>query len=286
MPPIDAKTQLFGVIGNPVAHSLSPVMHNAALAAMDYPAVYLAFQVNAAAGAAAAMRALNIKGMSVTIPHKVDIMPYLDDIDPLARAIGAVNTVINRNGRLLGTNTDCHGAMTALEEHTTLKNKPAALLGAGGAARAIGFGLLEAGARVTVFNRGIERGQALADSLGAPFYPLDQFGDHPADIVINTTSVGMTPNTAAMPVAAETLAAHMVVMDIVYNPLETALLRAARARGCTTIDGVAMFVHQGVRQLALWTDRQPPVAVMRQAVLNALTASGPHDTPLTKMQRL
>jgi shikimate dehydrogenase len=282
MPTIDAKTRLFGVIGNPVTHSLSPVMHNAALAAMDYPAVYLAFQVHAAAGAAAAMRALNIKGLSVTIPHKVDIMPYLDEIDPLARAIGAVNTVVNRNGRLLGTNTDCHGALAALEEHTTLKNRSAALLGAGGAARAVGFGLLDAGARVTVFNRGIQRGRALADSLGVPFYPLDQFGDHPMDIVINTTSAGMTPLTTAMPVAAETLAARMVVMDIVYNPLETALLRTARARGCTTIDGVAMFVHQGVRQLALWTDRQPPVAVMRQAVLNALTAAESCNDPLKK----
>jgi shikimate dehydrogenase len=282
MAQIDAKTRLFGVIGNPVAHSLSPVMHNAAFAAMDYPAVYLAFQVDDAAAAAAAVRTLNIKGLSVTIPYKIGIMAHLDTIDPLALKIGAVNTVVNRNGRLHGTNTDCHGAMAALEEKTDPRNRPAALLGAGGAARAVGFGLIEAGARVTVFNRGRERGQALADNLGVPFYPLEQFAEHPADIVINTTSVGMTPHAAATPVAAEALAPHMVVMDIVYNPLHTALLQAARAKGCATIDGVAMFVHQGMRQLSLWTRRQPPEAVMRQAVLDALMTAGAPSGPLDR----
>jgi shikimate dehydrogenase len=151
--PIDARTRLFGVIGNPVGHSLSPVMHNAALRAMGYPAVYLAFQVSDPANALAGMRALQIRGLSVTIPHKIAVMDYLDEIDLPARNIGAVNTVVNRNGRLLGFNTDCYGAVAALKERTGLEGKQVAVLGAGGAARAIAFGLAAEGARVTLYNR-------------------------------------------------------------------------------------------------------------------------------------
>ena len=270
---IDSRTQLFGVIGNPVGHSLSPTMHNAALQAMAYPGVYLAFQVADVHGALAGVRALNISGLSVTIPHKVAVMEGLDEIDDLARHIGAVNTVVNRSGYLMGFNTDCFGAVAALKEKTGLQGRQVALLGAGGAARAIGFGLLAEGARVTVYNRSVTRGRQLAQALQVGFMPLERFGSGAAEIVINTTAVGMLPNRDVMPVPPETLQAGMLVMDIVYNPLDTKLLKAARSQGCTAIDGVSMFVLQGARQLKLWTGQPAPVEIMRQAVLKALAAT-------------
>jgi shikimate dehydrogenase len=273
-PAIDARTRLFGVIGAPVAHSLGPAMHNAALRAMGYPAVYMAFHVTDPAGAITGMRSLGIGGLSVTIPHKVAVMDHLDEMDDAARRIGAVNTVVHRDGRLIGFNTDCFGAVAALKEQTGLAGKTVALVGAGGAARAVGFGLIAEGARVALVNRGAERGRSLARALNADYYPLAQAGQAGAEILINTTSVGMTPDTDRSPVPARALKAGMVVMDIVYNPLETRLLADAREAGCTTIDGVAMFVYQGARQLELWTGQAPPVAVMRQAVLEALARRG------------
>lgn len=269
-PTITTQTTLFGVIGDPVGHSLGPAMHNAALKAMGYPAVYLAFHVTDVAGAITAVRSLKISGLSVTIPHKVAVMGCLDEIDDLARQIGAVNTVVNRDGCLEGVNTDCFGAVSALAEKTDLVDKSVAVLGAGGAARAVGFGLAAKGARLTILNRNVERGQKLAQDLRAGFAPLAEFDQCQADIVVNTTSVGMTPHAEALPIPAQALAAHMVVMDIVYNPLETALIGAARAKGCEVVDGLAMFVYQGVRQLELWTGQKAPMEIMRQAVLDAL----------------
>lgn len=268
---INTQTRLFGVIGNPVAHSLGPTMHNAALQAMDYPAVYLAFHVEDPAGAVTAVRALNIGGLSVTIPHKVAIMDHLDNVDSLAERIGAVNTVVNDNGCLTGYNTDCYGAMAGLKEKTGLKGKRAALIGAGGAARAVGFGLREEGAAVVVYNRSEERGKALAQVMGADFRPWQDLGKmDDIDIIVNTTSVGMVPNTNASPMPEEALRERMVVMDIVYTPLSTQLLQQAEAKGCRTIDGLTMFILQGARQLELWTGRPAPVDIMRRAVEAAL----------------
>jgi len=249
-------------------------MHNAALQAMGYPAVYLAFKVDDPAGAVTAVRALGLGGLSVTIPHKVSIMDHLDQIDPLARQIGAVNTVVNRSGVLTGYNTDCYGAMAALKEKTGLTGKRAVILGAGGAARAVGFGLKSEGAQVVIYNRNADRGRALAKALDAEFRPwedlvdLRDLGDAAldADLVINTTSVGMVPNVEDSPLPDKALARHMVVMDIVYTPLETRLLRNAGAAGCLTVDGLTMFILQGVRQLQLWTGQQPPMTTMRQSV--------------------
>jgi shikimate dehydrogenase len=246
-------------------------MHNAALAAMGYPAVYLAFQVTDPAAALAAVRALHIGGLSVTIPHKVAVMDGLDEIDPLALRIGAVNTIVNQQGRLLGLNTDCFGAVAALKEKTRLRDKQAAVIGAGGAARAVAFALASEGSRVTLYNRTAAHAKTLARALGVPYFGLDRFGRKHSDIVVNTTSVGMSPKIDELPVPAETLEAGMVVMDIVYNPLRTALLRAAAHKQCVAIDGAAMFVHQGARQLELWTGRAAPVDVMRRSVLKVLS---------------
>jgi shikimate dehydrogenase len=270
MPSISTQTQMFGIMGRPIGHSLSPIMHNAAFDHLAYPGVYLAFEVSDVVGALAGMRALNVKGFSVTIPHKTAVMAYLDDIDEPAAGIGAVNTVLNKNGRLIGTNTDCHGAITALSAVTALSGMRVAVLGAGGAARAVGFGLKQEKALVTLYNRSIEKGAALAGDLGIGFAPLAEFDGRDTDILINTTSVGMMPDVAATPIRPATLHAGMVVMDIVYNPLQTRLLTTARRQGCITIDGVAMFVHQGARQFELWTGLPAPVDVMRRAVLAVL----------------
>ncbi len=272
--PIDAATTLYGVFGDPVAHSLSPAMHNAAFAALGVNSVYLAFGSPEIAPCTAAMRTLGFGGASVTIPHKVAIMPLLDEIDASARRIGAVNTVVNRGGRLLGSNTDAHGALQALRAHTEITGRTAVVVGAGGAARAVAFGLKDAGGRVTVVNRSAARGEALAQRVGADFRPLAEAVGLSCEILVNTTPIGMARFGDALPVPAALLQPGMVVMDIVYTPLKTPLLAAAAARGCRTIPGTAMFVLQGARQFELWTGRSAPTEVMTAAVHAALAAGG------------
>ena len=267
---IDANTSLFGLIGNPVAHSLSPVMHNQAFAATGCNAVYLAFCVSDPGAAIKSLKALNVRGLSVTLPHKVAVMEYLDDIDQTAASIGAVNTIANHNGKLTGYNTDCQGAINALQNRTTLDGKSVAIIGAGGAARAIGFGLATDAGRLTILNRTRQSGERLAADLQAEFLPLDECQPKRYDILINTTPVGMYPNTAATPIAKQALSNEMVVMDIVYHPLNTRLLKEAADKGCLTINGVDMFVFQGAQQFELWIGKKAPVEVMRQAVLQAL----------------
>lgn len=267
---IDAHTSLFGVIGNPVAHSLSPLMHNQAFAATGCNAVYLAFCVSDPGAALKSIKALNVKGLSVTLPHKVAVMQYLDDIDQTAASIGAVNTVVHRNGKLMGHNTDCQGAIQALQTQTTIDGKSVAIIGAGGAARAIGFGLATAAKCLTILNRTRKSGERLAADLQAEFLPLDACQPNRYDILINASPVGMHPHTAATPIAKQALSREMVVMDIIYNPLNTRLLEEAAAVGCRTISGLDMFVFQGALQFEMWTGKQAPVEVMREAVLQAL----------------
>jgi shikimate dehydrogenase len=267
---IDANTSLFGLIGNPVAHSLSPVMHNQAFAATGCNAVYLAFRVSDPRAALESIKALSVKGLSVTLPHKVAVMDDLDDIDPTAAKIGAVNTIVNRNGKLMGYNTDCQGAIDALQTRTTIDGKSVAIIGAGGAARAIGFGLMAAAKRLTILNRSRRSGEQLAAELQAEFLPLDERPANRYDILINTTPVGMHPNTDATPIAKQALSKDMVVMDFVYNPLKTRFLRDAVDKGCLTVNGLDMFVLQGAHQFELWTGKKAPLEVMRAAVLKAL----------------
>ena len=264
---INGTTELYGIIGNPVAHSLSPAMHNAAFAALDLNKVYLPFAVHDVPQAIAGLRALGIRGASVTVPHKQAVIPHLDAIDPVAAKIGAVNTLILDGGSLKGLNTDWLGANRALAEKLALPGKRVLVLGAGGSARAIGFGLLEAGAEVALASRTPEKGQALARELGCDWFPLAQAQKQSADALVNATSVGMTPGETATPIGQKALARFPVVMDIVYAPLETRLLREAAAAGCQVVDGLAMLLYQGVAQFELWTGRTAPVAVMRQALL-------------------
>jgi shikimate dehydrogenase len=269
---IDAHTSLFGVIGNPVAHSLSPIMHNRAFATTGTNAVYLAFRVTDLDSAIKGIKALNVKGVSVTVPHKIAVMEYLDDVEETAVKIGAVNTIVHDRGKLIGYNTDWFGAIEALRTRTSIEGKSVALIGAGGAARAIGFGLKSAGGRLTILNRSRTTGEHLAGELQADFLPLEACQPGRYDVLINTTPVGMHPDTAATPIANKELSPEMVVMDIVYNPLETRFLKEADATGCRTINGVDMFVFQGAQQFELWTGQKAPVEVMRRAVLEALKA--------------
>jgi shikimate dehydrogenase len=256
---------LFAVFGNPVVHSLSPVMHNAAFGATGFNGVYAAIRVRDIRLAVAGLRSLGFRGASITLPHKEAVMACLDYIDPRARRIQAVNTVVNEGGTLKGFNTDWAGALKALEEKVPAAGKRVAVIGAGGAARAVAHGLQSAGGTVTIFNRSAEKGSALAAELGAEFRPLDRFDGQGVEILINTTSVGMAPQTEESPVARETLRPGMAVMDIVYTPLRTRLLRDAQAAGCATIDGLAMLVRQGALQFELWTGLEAPVDIMRMA---------------------
>ncbi len=267
---IDTGTALYCVLGDPVAHSLSPVMHNRAFAHSHLNAIYLAFKVTDLEAALTSIRSLGIKGASITLPHKSRVMEFLDETDKAAADIGAVNTIINANGRLIGKNSDSSGAMDALQEQTIIERKRVLILGAGGAARAIGFGIHGSGGTVTITNRSAEKGKKLAADLGGAFLPFRDMPDGRFDILINTTPVGMHPGIDASPVPLELLKSEMVVMDIVYNPLETRLLKEASRIGCKTIDGLAMFVNQGARQFEWWTGEKAPVAVMKQAVMDCL----------------
>jgi len=245
-------------------------MHNRALAETGENAVYLAFSVKDIAKGVEAVRTLGIRGVSVTLPHKVAVMDFLDEVEETALRIGAVNTLVNRNGKLLGYNSDSIGSLRALEAATPIKDRRVLVVGAGGAARAVAFAVKTAGGRITVANRSQDRGQALAADLGAAFVPLAEVGDAVCDILINTTSVGMIPKDHEIPVPGEVLRKQMVVMDIVYRPLKTLLLRQAEEKGCLTVDGLEMFVQQGACQFEWWTGKTAPAASMREAVLNAL----------------
>ena len=262
----------FAVFGNPVGHSLSPIMHTAAFAATAFNGVYVAVPVQDIRPAVAGLRALGFRGASITIPHKESVMACLDEVEDTARLIRAVNTIVNANGRLQGYNTDFSGAIRALKDKTPLTGRAVAILGAGGAARAVAFGILAEGGRVTIFNRAAERGKKLADELKAEFRLLPEFKADPYEIMVNTTPVGMTPRADDTPIPVEKLRPGLVVMDIVYNPLKTRLLREAACAGCTTIDGLSMFVHQGARQFELWTGMKAPVDIMRMTVEAELAA--------------
>lgn len=271
---IDGHTHLFGIIGDPVEHSLSPAMHNAAFAHLGLNGIYVPMRPTDLADGFRGLRSLGFIGVSVTVPFKVAIMDFLDAIDPVARKIGAVNTLVfARAGatvRCTGHNTDWLGANRALAEAIDPAGRTVLVLGAGGAARAVGFGLIEAGARVLLANRTEAKGRELADQMGCRFIPAAELAQVRADALINTTSVGMAPHADTIPIDPELLPRFRVVMDIVYAPLATRLLREAAARGCRTIDGLTMLQYQGAAQFTLWTGREAPHAVMRQALLDAL----------------
>lgn len=276
----------YGVMGDPVEHSLSPPMHAAAYESTGVEATYLRFRVGegdvkeAVQGASA----LNLSGLNVTVPHKgtVAALPFVE-LGETAERIGAVNTLDfgggdgeddseggGENGVVRGYNTDASGALRALERKTDVSGKEVALVGAGGAARAVAFAVVEEGATVEIINRTPERAEKLADEVRevgeATAHPLDELDDvvPDADVVVNATTVGMEEDVS--PIPTDALRPHHVVLDAVYTPLETRLLRDAGEAGATTVDGAWMLVYQGAEAFEIWTGKKAPVEKMNAAL--------------------
>jgi len=269
---VTGTTETYGIIGSPVHHSLSPEMHNASFQELSMDCVYIPLPTSNIADGVAGLKAMGFKGVSVTIPFKQDVIPFVDVLDPVAEKIGAVNTLSFRenekfSGKIVyGYNTDWIGANQTLEEKIGLKGSRVLIMGAGGSARAIGFGLLEAGAVVMITNRTESKGRALAEQLGCAFYRMDEIRQLKADALVNATSVGMVPTIEKTPLPANLLPNFSVVMDIVYAPLRTRLLIEAEAAGCQIVDGLKMLLYQGAAQFKLWTGREAPLDVMREVL--------------------
>jgi len=276
--PINGTTKLYGILGHPVGHSLSPAMHNAALPVMGINGVYVPLDVLDIAAAIHGLRTLGFVGLSVTVPYKEAVMACIDVIDPLAMKIGAVNTLLLERKAdeseliVRGFNTDWQGSNLALAEKMKLAGSRVLVIGAGGAAKGVCFGLVEAGAEVLITNRTEQKGRDLADWLGCTFVGQDQLKAVQADALVNTTSVGMTPDVDGLAIDPALLSRFGVVMDIVYAPQRTRLLKAAEQVGCRTVDGLAMLQFQAAAQLEIWTGKQAPLAVLRQALLDELNA--------------
>lgn len=263
---ISARTALCGIVLHPAGHTRSPAMHNAAFCALGLDALYVAFDVapEGLAEAVSGARALGVRQLAVSIPHKEAVVSLVDEVDERARRIGAVNTATLHGGRWVGSNTDWIGAVRALERVAPLDGRSAVVLGAGGAARAVVYGLQERGARVTVLNRTPQRARELADALGADGAgPLSDLPGLRHDVLVNTTSVGLGGDDS--PVSADAMRAGSVVMDAVYDPAQTRLLRDAESRGATPVSGKWMLVYQAAEQLRLWSGMEAPIDVMADA---------------------
>lgn len=266
---IDAKTKLCAVIGNPVLHSLSPVIHNAAIAHHKLNAIFLAFAICDIKQALEAMRSLGIRAFSVTIPYKEAIVPYLDSIEGEAQSLGNVNTVVNQNGILKGYNTDIDGVRLSLRG-VVIKNKSVLLIGAGGVAKTIAYVIHRRGGRVHIINRDIVQARRLAQRYRGDVSPLENIEDVIATvaphIIINATPVGMGNLEGKSLVPGRLLRKDFVVYDVIYNPLKTKLIRDAERTGCKTITGLQLFLGQGARQFELWSGRRAPREVMEKAL--------------------
>lgn len=278
---LTGSTQVFGVLGYPVGHSLSPAMHNAALRALGLDAVYVPFTVRPEdlPQALRGLAALNVRGVNVTIPHKEAAFRLVDEALDEAAAIRAVNTIAVESGRLIGHNTDVYGFLAPLHEvGIGLEGARAVVIGAGGAARAVVSALARAGSKLTVVNRTEERAVNLVRELGGADSEVLAVGSAAlrarlaeAALVVNATSAGMEPHTETLPpVPLECLSRECVVYDLVYRPEVTGLLRFALERGCRTVGGLPMLVHQGARALRIWTGMEPPVEVMMEAARAAI----------------
>ena len=267
---IDARTRVYGVVGNPIGHSLSPAMQNAGFAARRMNAVYLPFLVRELRDFLASIEPLGMAGFSVTLPHKERILDELDGCDPLAQKIGAVNTVIVRGGgRLYGYNTDYVGVLQSLERRMPLRGSRVLIIGAGGAARAVAFALTEAGSAVCVWARRAARAKSLARAVGGEAVVRWRLGRDFFDAIVNATPVGMYPHGGKSPLDAHELNCRLV-FDTIYRPRKTRLLEMAEGRGIDTISGVEMFLAQGAAQWQIWTGERAPVVAMRRSVEAAL----------------
>lgn len=267
---LSRRTRVYGVIGDPIQHSLSPQLQNAGFQARRIDAVYLPFRVSALRDFLHAIGPLGIAGFSVTLPHKERIVDFLDGCDPLAAAIGAVNTVVVRaGGKLVGYNTDYVGVLRALERRMPLLGSRVLLFGAGGAARAVAFALAQAGSAVCVCARRASRAAALARAVRGHAIPRPHLQREFFDAIVNATPVGMHPRAGRSALAAHELNCR-VVFDLIYRPRATRLLQLAARRGIETVSGFEMFVSQGTAQWEIWTGERAPVEIMRRAALRVL----------------
>jgi shikimate dehydrogenase len=266
---------IFALFGNPVVQSLSPLMHRAALKQMGFDGHYVPLCIRHLPSAVQGLRGMDIRGVSVTLPFKTEIMEYLDDLDDASLRIGAVNTIVNDHGRLTGYNTDWQGLIRSLKEHIDVEGRTVVILGAGGTARAALYGVIREGGHPVIVNRTDQKGRELARDWGCPYESLGNIGKVKADILINTSPVGMWPDVEDMPVDGGALKRFAWVVDVIYNPLKTKLLQEAEKAGRRTLSGLDMFVYQGAEQLRLWTGQAPPQDLMRQVVRDRLrSASG------------
>jgi shikimate dehydrogenase len=269
---INTDTKICCLIGNPVEHSLSPLIHNAGYQALGLNYAYVSFRVSDIKRAIEGLRGLGIRGASITIPHKTKAIKYIDKIDPTAEEIGAINTIVNDGGILTGYNTDGDGAIQALEEVTTLKDKKAVLVGGGGGALAIACGLKKKGVKLVVLNRTEEKARKLAEKVNAEgsggLSRLSEISS--ADILINATPLGMPPETGRSIIPKDLLHNRLTVFDIVYNPRDTRLLIEARERGCAVVYGYKMLLYQAVKQFELFTGLKGPLPAMESALTQAL----------------
>jgi shikimate dehydrogenase len=280
---ITGKTSVFGIIGDPVDHSLSPGMHNAAFDSIGLDHIYVPFHVKTEEleDAINGARAMGIRGLNVTIPHKTEVIKYLDYLDIAAGLIGAVNTIEFGENGAVGHNTDGIGAIRAIEDVTRVKGKKIMVLGAGGAARAISFQLLLSEAKsLVISNRTIEKAQELRDDLVEKLDEeviITDLGSElekeieDTDILINTTPIGMYPHITHKPlVTADKMHKGLIVNDIVYNPLKTGLILEAEKAGVKTISGIKMLMYQGIESFRIWTGIEPPVEVFKSALMNEM----------------
>ncbi len=282
---VNSTTRLCCLIGHPVAHSVSPQMHNAAFKALGLDYVYLAFDVekNKLKTAVDGLRALGAAGFNVTIPHKVSIVEYLDGLDGKAEKAGTVNTVVLENDLFIGYNTDIYGIAKALEGFNLPEDKAALIIGAGGAARAAVIALLNLGFdEIILANRTVEKAYELSGwvrsmNRRASFCGLDRLGEAAGNcgLIVNATPIGMSPKTDETPLRSKDIPENAIVLDMVYNPLRTKLLKEAEKAGAKTIPGIEVLVHQGAEAFELWTGRKAPIEVMRKAALTALGGEHP-----------
>lgn len=270
---ITAKTKICMIIGDPVEHSLSPQMHNRAYETLgiDDEFIFVAAHVKIGhiKNAVEGIRAMGIRGLACTIPHKMEVLKYLDELDPTAKKIGAANTVVNENGKLKGYNTDWLGVLTPLEKVTALKNKKAAIIGAGGAARAMAFAVTSKGAKLFIYNRTIEKAKELAKEFGGVGKSLKEISEiENADIIFNATSLGMHPQENETPLSKKYLHKNHIVFDAIYVPYETRLLKEAKEQGAQIIRGIEMLLYQGIPQFELYTNKKGPEDVMRKVLMS------------------
>lgn len=284
---IDGETKICALIGDPVEHTLSPCIHNAAFEHLGLNYVYVAFNVKPRdlEKAIKGVLGLGIHGLNVTMPHKTRILSFLDRLDPNARLMGAVNTILNDHGKLVGYNTDGVGALRALlEVEKDMKTKNVLILGAGGASRAISFALATKVFKLVVMNRTFEKAVSLVfevkrkvgGRVKAREFTPEALSEEVrrADIIINATPIGMHPQSNETPIPPELLRPDMTVFDLVYNPLETKLLKEAKKVGARTIDGLKMLVYQGAASFKIWTGIDPPLDVMLKAARREILSHG------------